>query len=292
MCISNDVVTTGDSAPIVSCFQATTLNEAWRRGEGRASISLDLGCSVQDVSLSAAGIELRPGLFLSWEDVAYVGKHENLCFEVYPDELVPIRGFSQQFGRTYQLMPTQHEPALLIAGFVMHRFRDVTPREGALAMVKAVLPFKGRLLDTATGLGYAAIEAAKHASSVVTVEVDPMASQMALRNPQSRELFENGKIERRIGDSAEIISTLPQEHFAAVMHDPPAINLAGELYSAAFYAEVLRVLQRGGKMFHYIGDPQSASGGRTTKGVVRRLQEAGFKRVLLKPQAFGVLAVK
>jgi uncharacterized protein len=279
-------------APIVSCFQALALTEANRRGERRLQLSLDLGCSVVEVSLDALGVQLTPESSLSWDDLAYVAKHQNLCFEVHAHELVPIRAFSEEFGRTYQLMPTEHEPALLIAGFVMHRFRDVTPMQGAEAMVKAVVPFHGRLLDTATGLGYAAIEAARYASEVLTIELDPIANEMASRNPMSRPLFTDPKITRLIGNSAQVIRTMPALHFAALVHDPPAINLAGELYSAEFYAEALRVLQRGGKMFHYVGDPQSASGARTTKGVVRRLQEVGFKKVIPKPLAFGVLALK
>ena len=57
------------------------------------------------------------------------------------------------------------------------------------------------------------------------------------------------------------------------------LSLAGELYSGEFYRDCWRVLRRNGKMFHYIGDPDSKSGARTTKGVVRRLQEAGFTRI-------------
>ena len=100
------------------------------------------------------------------------------------------------------------------------------------------------------------------------------------------------EIDTRMGDSAELIRTLETGSFSAVLHDPPAVNLAGELYAEAFYAEVWRVLGRGGRFFHYIGDPNSASGARTTKGVVRRLQSAGFGRVAQKTEAFGVLAVK
>lgn len=278
--------------PIVSCFQVVTIDQAKANGASLVQLSLDLGCTLCTVTMTEHGVELGAELSLSWDDLAYIAKHQNLCFEVHADGLVPIRAFSEQLGRSYQLMPTEHEPALLIAGFVMHRFRDVSPATGACAMVKAVIPFKGRLLDTATGLGYSAIEAAKFASQVVTIELDPVATQMARRNPASGGLFDNPRIERMIGDSAELIKTLPAEHFAALVHDPPAINLAGQLYSAEFYAQAWRVLQRGGKMFHYVGDPNSASGGRTTKGVVRRLQDAGFKRVVPKPQAFGVLASK
>jgi len=52
------------------------------------------------------------------------------------------------------------------------------------------------------------------------------------------------------------------------------------------------VIKQNGKIFHYIGDPESKSGARTTAGVIRRLQEAGFKRVSRAPRAFGVVAYK
>jgi predicted methyltransferase len=70
------------------------------------------------------------------------------------------------------------------------------------------------------------------------------------------------------------------------------MTIAGDLYSAAFYRELYRVLRRGGRMFHYIGDPDSPSGKRTTGGVIRRLQDAGFSRVVRRPEAFGVVAYK
>ena len=53
-----------------------------------------------------------------------------------------------------------------------------------------------------------------------------------------------------------------------------------------------RVLRVSGRVFHYIGDPQSRSGRNVTRGVVRRLQESGFNRVKSYPQAFGVVAYK
>jgi uncharacterized protein len=52
------------------------------------------------------------------------------------------------------------------------------------------------------------------------------------------------------------------------------------------------VLRNNGRIFHYIGDPESKSGARVTAGVIRRLQEAGFKRVTRAPRAFGVVAHK
>jgi predicted methyltransferase len=147
-------------------------------------------------------------------------------------------------------------------------------------------------LDSATGLGYAAIEAAKTATQVVTIELDPIAQEMARLNPWSQSLFTQSNIEQRMGNSADLIPEFPEQHFSCVIHDPPAINLAGDLYGATFYQALHRVLQKGGRVFHYIGDPNSGSGARVTKGVKQRLAEAGFSKVVPKPEAFGLLAYK
>src|SRR5207248_8881845 len=77
-----------------------------------------------------------------------------------------------------------------------------------------------------------------------------------------------------------------------IFHDPPVFSLAGELYSGVFYQQLFRVLKRGGRLFHYIGNLNSKSSGTVIRGVLRRLQEAGFSRVVQRPEAFGVVAHK
>ncbi len=277
---------------VLSFVQARELLAARAAGAETLRVSLDLGLSETEIALTSEGATWGPLRTLSWEDVEHIAATESACFALEEDGPEPIRVFSEGSGRLFQLMPTEGEPLMLIAGFAMHRFRDVGPALGARKMVEALKPLRGRLLDTTTGLGYAAIHAARYASGVVTIEVDPAAREIAHKNPWSRELFESPRIERLLGDSSELIRTFPDDSFNAVLHDPPAINLAGELYSQEFYSNVYRVLSRSGKFFHYIGDPKSASGGRVTKGVVRRLHDAGFSRVIEKPQAFGVLAMK
>jgi uncharacterized protein len=276
---------------LLTWIQAETMLEAARAGRESAMLSLDLGLSQQSVQLSDAGVVLGQHI-LTFEQVEWLSEQKNVAFEWREGELAPVRAYSEAFSRMYQLMPTESSPALLLSGFTMHRFRDVSPVAGAQAMVKAVLPFKGALLDTATGLGYAAIEAVRYASHVTTLELDVTVQQVAAKNPWSRALFGNPKITRRIGNSAEVVTELPDQAFAAIVHDPPAINLAGELYAESFYAELYRVLVRGGRVFHYIGDPSSDSGARTTKGVVRRLLAVGFQKVSPVTAAFGVLARK
>lgn len=278
--------------PVISHVQARALLATRNADQTAIRSSLDLGLSECDVSVNHEGIEWSPGLVLGWDELAQIAENESVCFELTEAGAQPIRAFSEETNKTFQLMPTQAEPLMLISGFAMHRFRDVSPILGAKKMVEALSPMRGRVLDTTTGLGYAAIHAARFATDVVTIEIDPMAREMARRNPWSRDLFENPKIDKMLGDSAELICTLPDGSFSCVLHDPPAINLAGDLYSQKFYTEVRRVLSRSGKFFHYIGDPNSASGARVTRGVVMRLNDAGFSRVVPKPQAFGVLAMK
>jgi predicted methyltransferase len=108
----------------------------------------------------------------------------------------------------------------------------------------------------------------------------------------SQALFENPKITQLIGNSLDEVKKLEGGRFSCIIHDPPTITLAGELYSGEFYREAYRVLKPNGRMYHYIGDLDSKSGVRTTRGVLRRLAECGFNQVIRKPQAFGVVAYK
>ena len=181
---------------------------------------------------------------------------------------------------------------MLISGIPMHRFKGIDPHQDTLRKIKTITPIRGHVLDTATGLGYTAIEAAKTADHVVTIELDPAALEIARLNPWSQALFDNPKITRISGDSAEVIHTFADNQFARIIHDPPSFSMAGELYSGQFYRQLFRVLQPGGRLYHYIGDLSAKSGRNAAiaKGAIRRLQEAGFVRVVRRPNAFGLVA--
>ena len=181
---------------------------------------------------------------------------------------------------------------MLVAGFVMHRIKDIDPMQDTKRKISAIAPVVGRVLDTATGLGYTAIEAAKTADEIVTIELDPGAQEMARLNPWSQALFDNPKIRQVMGDAYEVVQTLEDASFSRIIHDPPTFSLAGELYSGAFYRQLHRLLKRGGRLYHYIGDPDSKASGGVTRGALRRLQEAGFTRVVRRPEAYGVVAYK
>lgn len=257
-----------------------------------AKITPDLGLRVVEVQLSPAGARFPTGERLSWPDLEEIAAEQNGCFLLENDAVRPIRVYSAAFERYYSLYPTESAPSMLISGIPMHRIKDTNPHLDTLSKIKAIAPLGGRVLDTTTGLGYTAIEAARTAWEVVTIELDPAALEIARLNPWSSALFANPKIHQVIGDSFEEIEKFPAASFSAIIHDPPMFSLAGDLYSKAFYQQAYRVLKPNGKMFHYIGNPESKSGERITGGVARRLGEAGFRQVLRKPQSFGVTAFK
>ena len=102
---------------------------------------------------------------------------------------------------------------------------------------------------------------------------------IARQNPYSRELFENEKIERIIGDVYYEIRKFKDEHFNFIIHDPPRISIAPELYSLEFYTQLFRVLKVNGRVLHYVGRPGIRQGKRYLKGIIRRLRLAGFSRI-------------
>jgi hypothetical protein len=277
---------------ILSHYQARELLAAHGKGLIEVSVSLDLNLSQAKVVLGAQGVSLPDGQGLDWAAVEQIHSSEAGCFVIERGEACPIMFFSEQTGRVYSLYPTSRAPTMLVSGLPMHRIKDTDPHADTLEKIHAVRPVVGQVLDTATGLGYTAIEASQTANHVLTIELDPAALQVCRLNPWSQGLFDNPKITRRIGDSFEVAAELESASFTRIIHDPPVFALAGDLYSGEFYRELHRLLRNNGKLFHYIGDPQSKSGRTTTVGVMRRLQQAGFRQVMRTPRAFGVVAVK
>jgi len=277
---------------VLSHFQTRPLLDARHSGKRRVAVSLDLGLTTVEVSVEASCARFPGGAVLDWEAISEIDVSENNCFLVQEGQARKIQVFSEFTGRFYSLMPTPAAPTMLVSGIPMHRIKGTDPYQDTLEKIKTVKPVVGIVLDTATGLGYTAIEAARTAEHVITIELDPAALEIARLNPWSRALFGNPRITQRLGDSYDVVEELNEGSFQRVIHDPPAFSLAGHLYSGEFYAELHRVLGRGGRLFHYIGDPESKSGRGITRGVMRRLQEAGFERVVRRPQAFGVIAYK
>ena len=280
-------------SPIVlSRYQVNPLLRAQEAGEGEASTSLDLGLTHSDVQLEADRVVFPDGQWLPWGEVREIDQSDTGSYLVVDNHAAKIQTFSEFLGRAYSLMPTEGAPTLLVSGIPMHRVKGSDPRRDTLSKIRTVAPITGHVLDTCTGLGYTAIEAAKTADQVVTIELDPAVLEVARLNPWSRALFEHPRIEQVVDDSFEAIQDLEDESFSRIIHDPPMFSLAGELYSGAFHRHLYRVMRSRGRLFHYVGDLSSRSGRNVVKGVARRLQEAGFARIVRRPEAFGVVAYK
>jgi predicted methyltransferase len=277
---------------VLSHIQTGPLLAARRAGQPAATTSPDLGLTQVEVALDAEGMVFPEGRRLTWAEAEEISDARNTCFVVRDDGLHAIQAFSSVTNRFLSLMATERAPTLLVAGFPMHRIKDTDPYHDTREKIRAAKPIVGQVLDTATGLGYTAIEASRTADHVTTVELDPAVLDLARLNPWSQPLFDNPKITQLVGDSFELIAEMKGDTFSRIIHDPPTVSLAGDLYSGEFYRQLFRVLAPGGRLFHYLGDPSSGLGRRVTGGAVRRLQEAGFVQVRHVPRAFGVVAHK
>ncbi len=282
--------------PILSYYQTQLLLQARAAGVDSTVISPDLGLSEIEIAIAEDGVrflvdqgDMNVAVRVSWDDIEHIDKNPVGCFNVTSEGIDKVQIFSEAFNRLYSLMPTSGAPTMLISGIPMHRIKDTDPWQDTKQKVRAAAP-KGRVLDTCTGLGYTAILAAQRAEHITTIELDPTVLDICRQNPWSRPLFDNPVIEQRIGDSDVLLPDFDDTSFDRIIHDPPMFNLAGHLYAADYYRQLHRILKPGGRLFHYIGNPNLRSGQTITRGASERLLLAGFKRVVRKPEAFGVVA--
>jgi len=177
-----------------------------------------------------------------------------------------------------------------IDGVRMHQTKNKTPWEDSRSKVEALNPTKNsKVLDICTGLGYTAIIEAKKGCKVETIEVDEEVLKAAKRNPRSKELFNTPSIKIIKANAFFEIKKMKNTSFDFIMHDPPRFSFAGELYSLEFYKELYRVLKPKGRIFHYVGNPKRNT---LKKGVKKRLEEAGFKKVKWIENCKGFTAFK
>jgi len=203
-------------------------------------------------------------------------------------------------GRYYKLRPVNGVPILEIDGLRMHLVRDFeTPLDYSEEVVKElripVQPGESVVLDTCMGLGYTAIAAAKKpgVSMVVSCELSEAVITLSRWNPFSDTLWEKGgKITVIHGSAADLIKTFEDSMFSFVIHDPPRLSHAPELYSGPFYMELFRVCKPGARIFHYVGSVGEKKGRHIDREVSMRLHTAGFVNVRYIPRLQGLIASK
>ena len=179
---------------IISHYQAEALVRARRLGETQVRTSVDLNLTMTLGELTDEGLALADGRGVLWAAIEAAAVIKTGCFLVEGDALEKIQTFSEGTGRAITLYPTPGAPTILISGVPMHRIKGSNPYQDTLTKIRAIAPLSGRVLDTATGLGYTACQASRVAGRVVTIELDPAVMEMARLNPWSKELFESAKI--------------------------------------------------------------------------------------------------
>jgi len=257
-------------------------------------VSLDLGVSRSDVRFLRRSALLPDHQETPLEVFEHISL-DDACYLLLDGKASRIQFFASDTNRTYKLLATGPDtaPTAELSGFRMHRVKGTDPIRDARSKIDAIRPLAGRVLDTCTGLGYTAVEALKAgASDVVTVECDANMIKLCGYNPWSTGL-NDGRIRRMKGDVLEETVKFGEGVFDAVVHDPPSMKIAGELYSREFYRQLNRVLKPTGRLFHYVGAPGSRHRGqKPVRGVTERLLEAGFRDVVEVPEALGVRATK
>jgi uncharacterized protein len=273
---------------------ATTILADLEGGKSATLASLDLGRSTATLGLEPGVVRFPDGQTLTPGQLQEVVENPDSVYAVLEDELEKVTWFAPETSKVYTLRATAGWPALEISGVLMHRIKDTDPKADAESKIAALGPVRGRVLETCCGLGYSAIHCARTADRVTVFEIDPNVLKMARLNPWSAPLFEEGaNIEVRNEDVAEAIKDLADHSYDAILHDPPTLAHAGELYGDAFYRQLLRVLKPRGRLFHYTGDPGSRHRRQDLPGrVAQRLADIGFVKVKREPEALGVSARK
>lgn len=258
---------------------------------GEVSVTLDMGLSEERV-LVERGYAVIRGSRVGFTELEEVLEDDRAVYAVVDGSLRKLAWYSA--GSYYKLrcVSPVEAPTIEINGIHMHRVSGITPWRDSEAKVRLLSIRRGdRVLDVCTGLGYTAIWALKMGAGVVlTIEKDPNVLEMACYNPWSRWL-EDRRVSIILGDASEVVETLEDRCFDKVVHDPPRLALAGELYSLDFYRELYRLLKPGGVLVHYTGQPGYRRGKDVMGGVKGRLEKAGFI-ARRRPEMQAVLAFK
>jgi uncharacterized protein len=273
---------------------AAAILDAMESGARTVDASFDLGRTTVTAALLNQTLVFPDGQTLTASQLRDIAGHPESVYAVLEDQPEKVTWFSAETNKVYTLRATSGWPALEISGILMHRIKDTDPQADAESKIAAVAPVRGRVLETCCGLGYTALHAARTAETVTVFEIDPNVLEMVRINPYSAPLLEEGsRIDVRNEDVAEAIHQLPDDAYDIIIHDPPTLAIAGELYGDAFYGQLLRVLRPRGRLFHYTGDPGSRHRRQDLPGrVADRLAALGFVRVRREPAALGVSARK
>jgi predicted methyltransferase len=270
--------------PLLTLKVHSALQAAARDSIATIACSLDLDRSTDTVEIGASG--------WTWQGRSFPYLERCKDRTIYYWTGTAFEPAARFTTSLIKLVPTDWGPPTFeIDGIKMLPTAHVSPYADAQHKVALVQPRDKAILDTCGGLGYFAAWALAGGARQVT-SYEKSADVMWLRalNPWSpaNSGGANDRLSLTLADITDAIALIPDGSVDAVLHDPPRFGIAGELYSAAFYQQLARVLRRKGLLFHYTGSPNALSSGRDVpREVARRLHGAGFVAEL---NGDGVLA--
>ncbi|NMA44298.1 MAG: methyltransferase [Candidatus Diapherotrites archaeon] len=263
------------------------------KGREKIELSLNLGKNKQVVDIVQGFVIPKQGEKHKFALEKLQKLKENTIYTIENQKVLAVELFSKESNLYYKLRPTKDWPTLMLSSVPMHRFITSTPKLDTESKINSIKPIKGKVLDTCCGLGYTAIMLAKNgAESVTCFEKDPFVLDICKYNPYSLELFTNKKITLINENVFQGIKKLESETFDRIIHDPPTISFAKELYSVEFYKELHRVLKKDGKLYHYAPNPKKTKGAEFWKTMIKILKNAGFKNVDYYKKSSGIVAKK
>ncbi len=252
-------------------------------------ISLDLGITYENLKIENKKIVFPNGSHLGIDDIKIKLKDKDVYY-LDNNSIKKFYFFSDNTG--YKLIPTKTWTTLTINSTPMHRYTFVDPKADTESKINLLKPVIGNVLDTCMGLGYTAILASKTADKVVTFEKDKNVIEIARLNPFSKELFLAKNITIRDEDVFYAIKKFRNKNFDRIIHDPPTLRYAGELYSDEFYKQIFRVLKDNGIAYLYVPRPGISKNKANLKNtIMKRLKHIGFS-VVYSEEAQGIRATK
>ncbi len=266
--------------PIISGW---TIRRLLQSDPGDVELSLDLGVSTETIQRTQTDVLLPNTTAVPLSGLKDLNSDPEDCFLLLAEETIrKVYLYSDETRKYYKLYQPEENvaPTIVIAGATMHTIVDNTPWDDAHQKTSALPPRNGECLDTCFGLGYSAqLLRNRGYEKIVSCEKDSNVLRIARLNPWSANAFDRDGIEVVPSDVREYISDCQNERFAGIFHDPPTIHQAGELYSGELYKDFQRIMKSGGVFYHYVGSPGKKRGQDFKRGVMRRLQDAGFTRV-------------
>jgi predicted methyltransferase len=257
---------------------------------GPLELSLDLGRSRAAVTVEGGSAVLPDGRPVGIDVLSQAVSDDEDCVELAASGPRKVYLYSEERRKYYKLYQPFEDrpPTVVINGATMHAIVGKDPWQDEVEKVAQVPARRGACLDTCCGLGYSAqLLLSAGFRPVVTCEADPNVLVVAAVNPWSEGLWAPHVVLVPM-DLRDLVRSTPDGRFACVFHDPPTVHQAGELYSEELYRGFARVLAPGGVLYHYVGAPGRRAGRDYARGVMRRLQAAGF--VDVRRAASGVAA--